>query len=326
MLVGLGEPDDAAVWRLDEERALVVSTDFFTPVVDDAYDYGSIAAANALSDLYAMGARPIMALNIAGFPPDLPPELVEEIIRGGAEKVREAGAVISGGHSIQDPEPKYGLVALGLAQLGELMTKSAARPGDVLLLSKPLGTGVITTALKREIADLAHVEGAVAWMKTLSAPVSALARRNGVRAATDITGFGLLGHAHEMAGLSGVRVELFLGSVPFMAGADEYARAGAWPGGSADNMHFFGPEVEFDASIGDIAKMLLFDAQTSGGLLLAAPEGSVRDMLSDAQAHGIPLWLMGRVGSGSGIAVMDAALNMDAAWPSATGVWFFPGN
>lgn len=323
MLVGLGEPDDAAVWRLDEARALVVTTDFFAPVVDDAYDYGAIAAANALSDLYAMGAQPIMALNIAGFPADLPPDVVEEIIRGGAEKVREAGAAISGGHTIQDQEPKYGLVALGLAKLDELMTKSVARPGEVLVLSKPLGTGVITTALKREIAKPKHVAEATGWMKTLSAPVSLLARRLGIRAATDITGYGLLGHTHEMADMSGVRIRLFLRSIPFMAGADEYARAGAWPGGSADNMRFFGAGVKFEESIGEIAKMLLFDAQTSGGLLLAVPEGSVDDVLSDAERGGIPVWPIGRVERGSGIAVTDAPLDLGVGRAPSPGVWFF---
>jgi selenide,water dikinase len=324
MLVGLGEPDDAAVWRLDDARALVVTTDFFTPVVDDAYDYGSIAAANALSDLYAMGATPIMALNIAGFPPSLPADVTADILLGGAEKVREAGAAISGGHTIQDEEPKYGLVALGLVALDELMTKTAARAGDVLMLSKPLGTGVITTALKREIANSDHVSSAVAWMKRLSAPASRLARQHGVRAATDVTGFGLLGHSQELAEASSVHLRLWLRSIPFMAGADEYARAGAWPGGSADNMQFFTPAVAFEEPINEIAKMLLFDAQTSGGMLLAVPEGRVGDLLADADILGIPLWAIGRVESGSGIAVVDAELEMGAERTPSTDVWFFP--
>ncbi|OGO72001.1 MAG: selenide, water dikinase SelD, partial [Chloroflexi bacterium RBG_19FT_COMBO_62_14] len=168
LLVGLGPADDAAVWRLDETRLLVATTDFFTPVVDDAYDYGAIAAANALSDLYAMGATPLLALNIAAVPPELPPELVGEILRGGAEKVREAGAVIAGGHTIRDDEPKYGLVALGLCAPDQLMTKSAAMPGDILLLTKPLGTGVTTTALKRQLALPDDVAEAVDWMKRLN--------------------------------------------------------------------------------------------------------------------------------------------------------------
>lgn len=324
MLVGLGEPDDAAVWRLDDVRALVVTTDFFTPVVDDAYDYGSIAAANALSDLYAMGATPIMALNIAGFPPNLPADVTADILLGGADKVREAGAAISGGHTIQDDEPKYGLAALGLVELDQLMTKTSARPGDVLVLSKPLGTGVITTALKRGIAGSDHVSEAVDWMKRLSAPASALARQHGVRAATDVTGFGLLGHSQELAEASGVHLRLCLRSIPFMAGADQYALAGAWPGGSADNMQFFAPAVAFDDPISEIAKMLLFDAQTSGGLLLAVPEGRVGDLLSDSNIRGVPLWPIGRVESGSGIAVMDADIDTGVERPPSTGVWFFP--
>lgn len=324
MLVGLAEPDDAAVWRLDEARALVVSTDFFTPVVDDAYDYGAIAAANALSDLYAMGARPIMALNMAGFPADLPPDLVEEVFRGGAEKVREAGAVISGGHTIQDQEPKYGLVALGLANLDELMTKSAAKPGDILLLSKPLGTGVITTALKREIAAPEHVAAAVAWMKGLSDRVSALAVGARVRAATDITGFGLLGHAHELATISGVRLRFYLRSIPFMAGADQYARAGAWPGGSADNMRFFGHGVEFSTEIDEIPQMLLFDAQTSGGLLLSASKAALEGLLAEAQAQDLPIWPIGQVMEGEGIQVLDDRLEGDHERATNGGVWFYP--
>ncbi|MCJ7676700.1 MAG: selenide, water dikinase SelD, partial [Anaerolineales bacterium] len=214
LLVGLGAPDDAAVWRLDEQRVLVVTTDFFTPVVDDAYDYGAIAAANALSDLYAMGARPIFALNVAAFPPDLPVELISEILRGGAEKVREAGAVLAGGHTIQDKEPKVGLVAIGLAAPGQLMTKAGARPGDVLILTKPLGTGVTTTALKRGAAEPADVAQAVRWMTRLSADVSSLAVEFGVRAATDVTGFGLLGHGLEMAEASSVALSLHLRSIP----------------------------------------------------------------------------------------------------------------
>jgi selenide,water dikinase len=326
VLVGLAEPDDAAVWRLDDSRALVVTTDFFTPVVDDAYDYGAIAAANALSDLYAMGAKPIMALNMAGFPADLPPDLVEEIFRGGAEKVKEAGAVISGGHTIQDQEPKYGLVALGLASLDQLMTKSAAEPGDVLVLSKPLGTGVITTALKREIASPEHVAAAVDWMKMLNDRASALALQLGIRAVTDITGFGLLGHAQEVAAISGVGLGFFLRSIPFMAGADGYARAGAWAGGSADNMRYFGARVEFSSGIDEIAKMLLFDAQTSGGLLLSVPETALSSLMENAKAGGVPMWPVGQVTAGQGIQVLDARMEWDYEEAGDRGVWFYPAS
>jgi len=306
LLVGLGAPDDAAVWRLDERRALVVTTDFFTPIVDDAYDYGAIAAANALSDLYAMGARPILALNVAAIPPDLPVELISEILRGGAEKVREAGAVLAGGHTLQDKEPKVGLVAVGFVAPEQLMTKAAARPGDVLILTKPLGTGVTTTALQRGAAELADVAQAVRWMTRLSADVSSLAVEYGVRAATDITGFGLLGHGLEMAEASGVALTIHLRSIPFLSGAQRYVRQGFVPGGSADNRLYFGPRVRFAPGIDEYARMLLFDAQTSGGLLLCLAATSAAAFLAEAARRGLPAWTVGEVREGAGIDVDDS--------------------
>lgn len=307
LLVGLGAPDDAAVWRLDERRALVVTTDFFTPVVDDAYDYGAIAAANALSDLYAMGARPILALNVAAVPPDLPVELIGEILRGAAEKVREAGAVLAGGHTVQDKEPKVGLVAVGLAAPDQLMTKAGARPGDVLILTKPLGTGVTTTALKRGAAEAGDVAQAVRWMTRLSADVSSLAVELGVRAATDVTGFGLLGHGLEMAEASGVALTLHLRSIPFLNGALRYVRQGCVPGGSADNQEYFGPRVRFATGIDEYARMLLFDAQTSGGLLVCLPASSAAAFLAEAARRGLPAWAVGAIRQGAGIDVDDRA-------------------
>jgi selenide,water dikinase len=303
LLVGLAAPDDAAVWRLDDHRALVVTTDFFTPVVDDAYDYGAIAAANALSDLYAMGARPILALNVAAVPPDLPLELIAQILRGGAEKVRQAGAVLAGGHTVQDKEPKVGLVAVGLADPGQLMTKDGARPGDLLILTKPLGTGVTTTALKRQSVEAQHLAQAVAWMTRLNAAASNLAVLHGVRGATDVTGYGLLGHAGEMAGASGVSLRFHLRAIPFLAGAEKYVRGGFIPGGSADNQLFFAPRVRFDPGLDDYARMLLFDAQTSGGLLLCLPPGEAPSFLDQARGEGLPAWVIGEVESGAGIDV-----------------------
>ncbi len=307
LLVGLGAPDDAAVWRLDDRRALVVTTDFFTPIVDDAYDYGAIAAANALSDLYAMGARPILALNVAAIPPDLPVELISEILRGGAEKVREAGAVLAGGHTLQDREPKVGLVAVGFVAPDQLMTKAAARPGDVLILTKPLGTGVTTTALQRGAAEPADVAQAVRWMTRLSADVSSLAVEYGVRAATDITGFGLLGHGLEMAEASGVALTLHLRSIPFLTGALRYVRQGFVPGGSADNRLYFGPRVRFAPGIDEYTRMLLFDAQTSGGLLLCLAAASAVAFLAEAARRGLPAWRVGEVREGAGIDVEDSS-------------------
>jgi selenide,water dikinase len=197
LLIGLSEPDDAAVWRLDEDRAIVVTTDFFTPVVDDAYDYGSIAAANSMSDVYAMGGQPFLALNVAALPDNLPNEISSEIIRGGAEKAREAGVVIAGGHTVKDKEPKYGLVVIGFVDPRKMLSKGGLQVGDTLVLTKPLGVGVTTTALKRELAEPQDVEEAVSWMKRLNKTASQLANEFGLRGGTDITGYSLLGHGME---------------------------------------------------------------------------------------------------------------------------------
>ncbi len=307
LLVGLGTPDDAAVWRLDEARALVITTDFFTPVVDDAYAYGAIAAANALSDLYAMGARPLLALNIAALPPDLPSAMIEQIFRGGAEKVLEAGAVVAGGHSIQDKEPKFGLVAVGMAHPDRLLTKSGARPGDRLALTKPLGTGVTANALKRGEAAGADVAEATEWMSRLNDTASTLALDIGAQAVTDITGFGLLGHALEMTRASQVSFRLELDSIPFLKGARRYVARGAIAGGTADNRQHFEPEVAFEHGIDDYDRLLLFDAQTSGGLLIAfdpAREAELRQLAVQASQ---PLWVIGSVVPGEGVSVAAAA-------------------
>ncbi len=323
LLVGLGEPDDAAVWRLDESRALVVTTDFFTPVVDDAYDYGAIAAANALSDLYAMGARPVLALNVAAVPLNLPAGIVGEILRGGAEKVREAGAVLAGGHTIQDDEPKYGLVAVGMVDMEDLMTKAGARSGDVLVLTKPLGVGVLTTALKRGQARAADVAQAVAWMKRLNDRACALARDFGVRGATDVTGFSLLGHGVEMAQAAGVRLRIHLSAVPFFASARRYAEGGFFPGGSADNRLFFSRWTEFSPSIDEFNQLLLFDTQTSGGLLLAVPGAAIQGFLEAAREKGVPVWPIGYVEEGEGVHVVDGALDTALqAVPGDEPLWY----
>ena len=304
-MVGLSSPDDAAVWRLDDKRSLVVTVDFFTPVVDDPYDYGAIAAANALSDLYAMGARPILTLNVAAMPESLPLEIVSEIFRGGAEKVREAGAVLAGGHTIHDDEPKYGLVAVGLVDADQLLTKAGAQAGDVLVLTKPLGTGVTTTALKKGTAHEADLSQAVAWMKRLNDEVSTIALIAGVKSATDVTGFSLLGHAVEMAEASGVGMRLFLPSIPFLGGARKYAEAGNFPGGSVENKMYFGDRVQFEETIDEYNQLLLFDAQTSGGLLIAVPEKNLGVFLEQAVSNATPVWLIGYVEEGQGIRVED---------------------
>jgi selenide,water dikinase len=304
LLVGLYEPDDAAVWRLEEDRALVATTDFFTPVVDDPYDYGAIAAANALSDVYAMGGQPFLALNVAALPPDLPAEISSEILRGGAEKVREAGVVIAGGHSVQDKEPKYGLIVLGIVNPARMITKSGARAGDVLLLSKPLGFGVTTTALKREQADPTDVSEVVGWMKRLNRVASELAVEAGVRGGTDVTGFSLLGHGWEMAEASGVGLRFIFDKIPFTRGARRYADEWTFPGGSMDNRIFYGRHVHFDQALDEASQMLLFDAQTSGGLLLSVPPQKLDGVMARAAQVGQVLWEVGDVIEGGAIEVL----------------------
>ncbi len=301
--MGLEGPDDAAIWRLDDSRALVVTTDFFTPVVDEAYDYGSIAAANSLSDVYAMGGRPFLALNIAALPPDLPLEISTEILRGGAEKTREAGVVIAGGHTIQDKEPKYGLVVIGFVDPQKALTKGGLRPGDALVLTKPLGFGVTTTALKQQKAEAQDVQEVVTWMKRLNRSASELALEFDLRSGTDITGYSFLGHAMEMAEASGVSLHIDLAKVPLVGGARKYAERGAFPGGAFDNLGHFGPKVRFDAAIDEPAQMLLYDPQTSGGLLLGVPADKLAAFEARAREMGQPVWAVGTVQDGSGIEV-----------------------
>ena len=301
--MGLRNPDDAAVWRLDEDRAIVVTTDFFTPVVDDAYDYGSIAAANSLSDVYAMGGQPFLALNIAALPDDLPNEISSEIIRGGAEKAREAGVVIAGGHTVKDNEPKYGLVVIGFVDPRKILSKSGLKLGDALVLTKPLGFGVTTTALKQEKADEADVIEVVDWMKRLNKSASQLATEFGLHGGTDITGYSLLGHGVEMARASGVSLRLALANIPFVTGAHKYAEHGIFPGGAFDNKKHFEPNVKFDSSIDEPNQMLLFDPQTSGGLLLGVPQEQLAPFLARAQEMGQSVWAIGSVETGTGIRV-----------------------
>lgn len=303
LLVGLDSPDDAAVWRLDAERALVVTTDFFTPVVDTPYEYGAIAAANSLSDVYAMGGKPFLALNIANMPASLDPEIVGEILRGGAEKAREAGVVVAGGHTVQDEEPKYGLVVLGFVHPEKKLTKGGARPGDALVLTKPLGFGVTTTAIKRGIAAPEDIDEAVGWMSKLNDTAAEAARTFGLTGGTDVTGYSLLGHGYEVAAASGVGLRIDFERVPFISCARHYAEQGAFPGGSVDNAAYFGPHVTFDPALDEVDRMLLFDAQTSGGLLLSVPAGKTGDLIDWMRANGRAAWRIGEVVEEDGIRV-----------------------
>lgn len=295
LLAGLSAPDDAAVYRLSESQAIISTVDFFPPVVDSAYEFGAIAAANALSDVYAMGGEPLFAINLAAWPEDLDPALLSEVLRGGAEKVKEAGAAIAGGHTITDREPKYGLAVTGLVHPDRLFTKGGCRPGDELILTKPLGTGTITTAIKYGRVEGGDAEACLASMMRLNRDA---ARRAGslspaVRGATDITGFGLIGHAHEMAHLSDCSFVIQFDTLPWLPGAGKYAEQGIFPGGAGRNERYYGQWLKIERKLADWERTLLFDPQTSGGLLIALPSAQ-----ADSFLRQLPAWRVGAVVDG----------------------------
>jgi len=300
LLVGLGAPDDAAVYRMSADQAIVVTTDFFPPVVDDPYQFGAIAAANALSDIYAMGGEPLFALNLAAFPDDLPSEVISEILRGGAEKVKEAGAVIAGGHTVTDKEPKYGLAVTGRVHPDRIFAKGGAQVGDALVLTKSLGTGVITTAHKRALVEAADLTAALTRMTRLNRSAAEAAKGHGAHALTDVTGFGLLGHAHEMAHLAQVGFEFNYAALPWLPGVKRYAAEWVFPGGSERNEDYFGRWVTYPPGLADWEQRLLHDPQTSGGLLMAVPPKAVSALLATLHATGDEAYLIGRVINGNG--------------------------
>lgn len=282
ILVDASTGDDAAVYQIDETRALVATADFFTPIVDDAYDFGRIAAANALSDIYAMGARPLFALNLVCFPRNLLDRgILEEILRGGADIARAAGIAVVGGHSIDDAEPKYGMSVVGEIHPAKIVRNIGAQAGDCLVLTKPIGTGVIATALKKDAATAQAIEAAVASMTALNRTASEVMLQIGVRAATDVTGFGLIGHLHEMLRGSGVGARIRATAVPFLEGAPDLVRAGHVPGGTKRNFDDAAAYTSWASGIPDWLRILLCDAQTSGGLLMACPSAK-RDALMHA--------------------------------------------
>ncbi len=278
MLVGIATSDDAGVYRLSDDLALVQTVDFFTPVVDDPYDFGRIAAANALSDVYAMGGKPLTALNIAAFPVEtLGTEILARILEGGAAVAAEAGVVIIGGHTVKDDEPKYGLAVLGTIRPDRVVTNGGARPGDLLLLSKPVGTGVLTTARKRDLIDDAALEPAIRQMARLNDRAATAMLAHGAHAATDITGYGVVGHAGEMARASAVALAIDAAAVPRYDGVLELIAQDILPGGTRDNLADHARFVQYAESVSDAYRTLLSDAQTSGGLLIAiAPDGAQR--------------------------------------------------
>jgi len=279
--VGPETADDAAVYRLTPELAIVQTVDYITPVVDDPYACGAVAAANSLSDIYAMGARPLFALNLVGFPTGtLPLSVLEAILKGGADKAGEAGAPIVGGHSIDDPEPKYGLVVTGVVHPEKVLTNATARPGDDLILTKPLGMGIITTGIKRQKVTAETVEQAVATMSTLNRYAAEVMEAvGGVHACTDITGFGLLGHLREVTAASRVGASISLKAVPVLLEAWRLVREGICPGGTHRNLKSLEGKVDWAPGIGEDARLVLADAQTSGGLLIAVGKGESREML-----------------------------------------------
>jgi selenide,water dikinase len=299
LLVGLETGDDAAVYRLREDLALVITTDFFTPIVDDAFVFGGIAAANALSDVYAMGGTPLLAINLAAFPAkELPLTILSDILRGGMEKAHEAGIDIVGGHSIDDPEPKYGLAVIGTVHPDRVVRNSTARAGDQLLLTKPIGTGIISTAIKHGVAPAAAEAAAIASMLQLNQAGAAAMTAVGVSAATDVTGFGLLGHLRTMARASGVSATVQAASVPVLPGAEALADAGEVPGGTRSNERSLRPSVQWSDAIRPPRRILLCDAQTSGGLLIAVPQSAQPRLEAELAARGVAAYRIGGLNQG----------------------------
>ncbi len=295
-LVGHTTGDDAAVYRIADDRALVVTADFFTPIVDDPYDFGRISATNALSDIYAMGARPLFVLNLVGFPRTLLGDgILDEILRGGSDVTRALGIPTLGGHSIDDKEPKYGLVAIGEVHPDRMVTNSGAQIGDALVLTKPLGSGVIATALKKGEADEDVIATAVQVMTTLNQSAAETMVSVGVKAATDITGFGLLGHLRGMMSASATSATLQAASIPILPGARELAEAGHIPGGTRRNLDDLAPDLDFADSIDEVSRTLMVDAQTSGGLLMCVPPNRLTALLTGLKGDVPSAFVIGKV-------------------------------
>ena len=280
VVVGFDKADDAAVVRLEGDRYILQTVDFFTPIVDDPYMYGQIAAANSISDIYAMGGTPLFALNIVGFPiKDLPKEILSEILQGGADKAKEAGISIVGGHSIDDQEPKYGLVVTGEVSQDHLVKNSGAKPGDAILLTKPLGTGIITTGIKNEQASVESIDAAIDSMALLNKLAGSLLIDHSVHASTDVTGFGLLGHAAELCRNSNVAMQINYSDLKFLPGTEQLAQQNNIPGGTKRNLSHANQFTYFSESITELHQLMIADAQTSGGLLIALPQDRADEFL-----------------------------------------------
>jgi len=288
VLVGLDTPDDAGVYRLTPELAIVQTLDYFTPIVDDAYEFGQIAAANSLSDIYAMGGTPLTVMNIVGFPiSKLDKSILADILLGAADKVREAGAVLVGGHSIDDVDPKFGMAVTGTIHPDRVWTKAGAKAGDALILTKPIGSGIVSKAIKEAAASPESIAESTRWMATLNKSAAEVAHGFEVHAATDVTGFGLLGHALEMARGSGLALVLEAAAVPIVTGTREYAEQGLVPAGSKRNLEFVSKAVQYADGVDAIMRQMLADAVTSGGLLLAVPEHQSTALVAQLLAVGL---------------------------------------
>ncbi len=304
LIIGLEISDDAAVYRVSDDKAAILTVDFFTPVVDDPYSFGAVAAANALSDIYAMGGEVTLALNICGFPKDLDPEIISEILKGGAEKVKEAGGIVAGGHTVDDTEPKYGLSVMGLADPDHIMTKGGAQVGDILLITKPLGTGIITTAGKNQKAQKAHIDGAIESMARLNRNAARVLVKHGVKCCTDITGFALPGHLYEMIEKSGTGAYISYMALPFLDGAAEYAEQELFPGGTFKNRKAYGEYFSFDDSVSEQQQLLMFTPETSGGLLAAVPTEVYNAVLEELYDKGIFFQVIGEITEGNSVRVI----------------------
>jgi selenide, water dikinase len=298
LIAGLSPPDDAAAYRVSDELAIIGTLDFFPPLVDDPFTFGEIAAANALSDVFAMGGRVLFALSIAAFPEELPRDVMAAIFAGASAKVREAGGTLAGGHTIRDPEPKYGLAVVGAAHPDRLLRKGGAAPGDVLILTKPLGTGVLVSGHRAGRVDAEHLAGAIDAMRTLNRAASEVLVARDVRAATDVTGFGLLGHGLEMARGSGTRFVVDAGALPALPGALDAAAAGVETGGAAHNRRFVAADLTIADTVPANLVALAHDPQTSGGLLAAVAADDVDDAILALEVAGVQAWRIGRVEAG----------------------------
>lgn len=303
LLVGISTGDDAAVYKLTDDIAIIQTVDFFPPVVDDPYHYGAISVANSLSDVYAMGGHPLIALNVVGFPADLDKDILGQILKGGADKAQEAGVLIVGGHTIDDPEPKYGLSVTGIVQPGHQIANAGALAGDKLIITKPLGLGILTTAHKNDLLDQETLDEIISIMSTLNKDAAEAMIEVGAHACTDVTGFGLLGHLKVLLDNSGVGADLYLENIPIIEKAWDLAKEGMVPGGSARNRLWIEDEIDWSTSISDIAKSILMDAQTSGGLLISVDPKNEEKLHEELKKRGV-------LGSTIGTVTKDTKINV----------------